>query len=304
MGYSILNGAFRSHLTQVEYRFTDRDTKRVAYSKMLEADQQVRDAAHARAREAGVKKMPSDKEIGRGEFIPSRSTVAEKIAEESLARGAKHDVFAVAAETVRLKMRSTDHPDVQEENRATLARLEIRSAELAQQRAAAPPPPDPNSAADKASALREAAQAVANGFAGTPDERAQNKRRAAALLKQADVEDATAAADAERAVKVAANAPWLVDADATLFRVSIDPTLPQTLVNDLRTMRDKLANLEATKDDWLTFVDTVETTMKASKAARVAALNQDIANLEAQKTAIRNPPADPPEPPPAEPPVT
>lgn len=296
MAYSIRNNSFVSHLTRREYTFTDRDSRRAAMEKMMREDAEVRETAQTRARDAGVKRPLSDREIREGSFMPDRRTTVERVADEVAARGAKHDPYAVAIETIRGKQRLTDPPEVRAADEEAIQRLEVKSAELQQQRAANPSP-DPNSPADKATALREAAQLVANGFAGTPQERAQNKRRAEALLNQANTEDVKAAAEKERAEKQKANEPWVVDADATLFLIQKDPSIPQATVNEVRAMREKLVNLEATGNEWIALANSVSDTRAAIKAGKLAAKQAEIDRLKDEKTAIRNdePPADPPE---------
>jgi hypothetical protein len=304
MSYSHRNNSFISHLTQREYVFNNRDEKRGAMERMLREDAEVRDAAQKRAQDAGVTKPLSDREISQGSFMPDRRTTVERVADEALKNGAKHDPFTVAIDTVRAKMRSTDSPDKRATDEATIARLEQRSAELAQQRAANPVVEiDPTKPAANAAALREAAAQVADSFAGTADDRARNQRRAAALLKRADAEDAKASAEQERAAKLKTVEPWIADCDATLFLIEKDSSIPQETVNSVRAMREKLANLEATGDEWIAFANSVDAKRKQIKESKLAANDEARKELEQIREFIRartdtTPPAGPPVDPP------
>ena len=118
-------------------------------------------------------------------------------------------------------------------------------------------------------------------------------------MKAANQQDAKAAAETERAAKVAANAPWLADCDGVLYFVSRDPSIPQETVNQVRAMRDKLVNLEIDGPAWIEFANSVDAQRKQIRAEKIAAKNAEIAKLESDKTAIRTgtdttPPADPP----------
>ncbi len=309
MAYSFIDGGrgFRSHLTQREYRFTDRQSKSAAMEKMFREDAEVRDAAQQRAHDAGVNKPLSDREIAKGDFMPDRRTTVERVAEEALARGAKHDPFAVAIDTVRAKMRSTDSPEVREANESAIARLEQKSAELAQARAANPVVEiDPTKPGANATALRQAAAEIQDSFAGTAEERAQNRRRAEALLATAFGESRGAtAAEAERAAKLKAVEPWIVDCDATLFLIEKDSSIPQETVNSVRAMRQKLANLEATGAEWIEFANGVDAQRKSIKESKLAANLEARKQLDEIRDSIRagtdtNPPADPPASPPVQ----
>ena len=302
MSYSIRNSAFYSHLqSNREYAFHNADSKRAAFAKMLLDDTAVREAGQKRAEQAGVKTPLTDRAIIKGDFMPDRRTVVERVADEVAARGAKHDPFQTAIDTVRATQRLTDGPAKREADEATIARLEAKSASLAQARAAAPPAVDPNTPSGTASAMRATAEQLQNSFRGTPEERAQQRGRIEALLRAADQQDAKAVAESERAAKAKANEAWVVDADATLFLISTDSSIPQETVNAVRAMREKLVNFETDGAAWIEFANGVDAQRKQIRADKVAAKNAEIANLEQQKTAIRagtdsTPPAEPPAP--------
>jgi hypothetical protein len=112
------------------------------------------------------------------------------------------------------------------------------------------------------------------------------------LLKQANAEDVKAAAEKEHTEKLAANAPWIADAAGVLYFLEKDAAIPQATVNEVRAMRENLANGTAGKDDWFKLVATVEETRKTVKANKLAVKNAEIECIEAEKTAIRN--DDPP----------
>jgi len=302
MSYSIRNSAFYSHLQSGrEYTFHDADSKRAAFAQMLLDDSTVREASQKRAELAGVKKPLTDREILKGDFVPDRRTTVERVADEVAARGAKHDPYQTAIDTVRATQRLTDSPAKRETDEATIQRLESKSAELAQQRAAAPPAVDPNTPAGTAQSMRAAAEQLQNSFSGTPGERAQQRGRIEALLRAADQQDAKAVAETERAAKAKANEAWVVDADATLFLISTDPSIPQETVNAVREFRQRLIDCETDGAAWIEFANGVDAQRKQIRADKVAAKNAEIAELEQQKTAIRNgtdltPPAEPPAP--------
>ncbi len=291
--YSIRDNHFVSHLQHGRtYAFHDSQSKRVAFEAMTRDDLTVRSAAQQRASENGVTKPLSDREIIKGDFLPDRSTTVEKIAEATLKQGVKHDPFSVAVETVRSQMRSTDSASVREKNEATIARLQVRSAELAQARAAAPPVAEPTGPESTASALRLAAEQL-RPLSPLPEDQAQYRERKQRLLDNADEQDAKAVADSERAAAVEKNAPWVTDAETTLFRIAGMGSVPQEIVNGVKEMRDKLANLETDSTAWIAFANRVDEQLKEIKAAKIAAKNQEIKTIEAEKNAIRDdePPA-------------
>ena len=120
-------------------------------------------------------------------------------------------------------------------------------------------------------------------------------------MRAADQQDAKAVIETERAAKAKANEAWVVDADATLFLISTDPSIPQETVNAVREFRQRLANCETDGTAWIEFANGVDAQRKQIRADKLAAKNAEIAELEQQKTAIRNgtdltPPAEPPAP--------
>jgi hypothetical protein len=295
MSYGFRGNSFVSHLQSDRvYTFTDAESKRAAFAQMLLDDQIVRDAAQQRAQSAGIKKPLSDKEILAGTFMPDRRTVVERVADEVTARGATHDAFQVAIETVRGTQRLTDSAAKREADEATIQRLEEKSARWIQERGPALPAVEPNTPAARAAmaiaagiAMRKTADQLQKSFSGTPDERAQQRGRIEALLRGAGEQDATAIVETERAAKAKANEPWLIDADATLFLIAKDSSIPQETVNAVRDFRERLVNCEATGEQWIEFANGVDAQRKQIRADKIAVKNVEIANLEQQKTAIR-----------------
>jgi len=298
MAYSIKSNSFVSHLTQRVYSFSDRQSKSAALEKMFREDSEVRDAAQQRAHDAGVNKPLTDREIAKGDFMPDRRTTVERVADAALTAGAKHDPFIIGIDTIRARMRTTDSPEVREANESAIARLETKSAELAQARAANPPAVeiDPTNPAANAAALRAAAASMRPG--ALPEEQAHYRRMVESLNSRADAEDAKAVEEKQIAAKRAANAPWIADADGVLYFIEKDSSIPQETVNSVRAMREKLANLEATGAEWIEFANGVDAQRKSIKESKLAANLEARKQLDEIRDSIRagtdtNPPAEP-----------
>ena len=287
MAYSMIDRGYVSHLTGRTYTYTDPASKRQAMATMIEEDQAVRSAAQKRAQDAGVKRPLSDREIRKGDFVPDRRLTAERVADAALAKNCAHDPFATAAATIRAQQRLTDPPALRQQYADAIARLEEKSAALAQQRAAAHPPPDPANPVDKAAALRTAAAQALNSYAGTPAEREQNKRRADALLSQASVEEANAVAEAEHTARIAALADWVIDSQGSLVIVEGNPEFDQKTVNAVREMHARLKAGEATKEEWFALAEQVETERKQIKKSKLDALAEEQKRIESARESIR-----------------
>jgi hypothetical protein len=288
MGYSIRNGAFISHLQNGrEYKFTNQESKHAAFEQMTRDDLSVRSAAQQRAEQAGVKKTLTDREIAQGNFMPDRRTTIERVADQ-VSQHSKHNPFDVAAGEIRRTM--DDSP----EGETIINRLEEKSARWVQEKAGIAP--EPSGPVATASALRLAADAL-KPLSPLPEDQAQYRERRQRLLDKADEQDAKAKADSERAAAVEKNAAWVTDADTTLFRISTMASVPQETVNAVRAMRDKLANLETDGAAWIEFANGVDAQLKEIKAGKIAARNEQIKAIEAEKDSIRNDETPPPNPP-------
>ena len=300
MAYSLRGNSYVSHLTGRTYEFT-RKTKTKVFGDMLVDDNDVRDAANKRYLEGGgnPKRKLSDREIAAGNFMPDVRTATERVCDTLAARPeTRHDPYAVGADTVRAGMRLTDSPAKRQADEETIARLTAKSEAFQQQLAARPPDADPTSPDATASALRKAAEEL-KPASSLPADQALFQTMKQRLLDQAKVQEAKGKAEAEHAAKVKANEAWVVDADATLFLISKDPSIPQITVNEVRAMREKLVKCEATGDEWISFANSVDAQRKQIRDDKLKAANEQIKALEAQKTAIRagtdqTPPADPP----------
>jgi hypothetical protein len=298
MSYEIRNNSFRSHLTGREYKFSNREERYQAMGLMLQQDAEVRDAAQQRAKDAGVTRPLSDREIAQGNFMPDRRTTVERIADEALKNGAKHDPFVVAIDMVRASMRSNDSTDKRAADEATIARLEEKSARLAQDRAVNPVVElDPSKPEVNAAALRNAAKQVADGFAPLSEDRARNQRMAESLLREAEREDARAAEEQAHAAKLKDLEPWVADSGASLYLLAKDPRERQENVNAVRDIHQRLKTGNATKDEWFGLVKQIDEERAARKQALLDANATERQRLDLERTAIReDKPVDPPAP--------